>query len=144
MSRPSEVGTVPLAKTAPTLPPVSGVRRSVPEPCASVAVGQLASGLAVALPAAVRQAALVPDCTAGSATEPTGPSTVLSWNAWLNSSVPAAEAPGTYSVSATAVPLMSSTAAVAHDAIRRDDRGKAILYLIAQVGRRQRSGCSGP
>jgi hypothetical protein len=35
------------------------------------------------------------------------------------------------SVSATEVPLTRSIVAVAHDTIRRDDRGKAILHLIA-------------
>jgi hypothetical protein len=50
---------------------------------------QLASGFLVVLPAADRQTALVPLAGAGTDTEPAGPSTVLSWNGWLNSTVPA-------------------------------------------------------
>src|ERR1700691_4510783 len=119
MSSPCEVGTVPLAKTAPTLPPVSGVRRSVPEPCVAVAVGQLASGLAVALPAAVRHAALVPLCAAGNETEPAGPSTVLSWNGWLNSTVPDAKALGADAAIPTATELTNNVMAAARATVRR-------------------------
>src|SRR5580700_10282037 len=116
-SRPCDVGTLVLAKIAPTFPPVSGVRRSLPEPCASVAVGQLASGLAVGLPAAVRQAALAP---VGSDTDPAGPSTVLSWNGWLNNTVPAAKAFGAATVIAAVAPVTSSAATVTRDTIRCD------------------------
>ena len=66
----------------------------MPEPCESVELLQLASGFVVALPAAVRHAALVPVGAVGSDTEPAGPSTVLSWNGWLNRTVPAASALG--------------------------------------------------
>src|SRR5579872_5677416 len=89
-SRPCEVGTLVLAKTPPSWVVVLGVRRSLPEPWASVAVEQLASGLAVAWPAAVRQAELVPVGDAGRDNEPAVPSTVLSWNGWSNSTVPVA------------------------------------------------------
>jgi hypothetical protein len=74
-SSPCEVGTLVPAKIAPFWPAVLGVSRSFPEPWGSVAVVQLASGLADALPAAVRHAALVP---VGRDTDPAGPSTVLS------------------------------------------------------------------
>ena len=72
---------------------------------------QLASGLAVALPAADRQAALVPVGAAGIDTEPAGPSTVLSWNGWLNSTVPAAKALGADTVTPTAIALINSVTA---------------------------------
>ncbi len=98
------------AKIAPFWPVVFGVSRSFPEPWASVLVGQLPSGVPEALPAAVRQASLVPD---GSDTAPAGPSTLLSWNGWLNSTVPAAEAPRADAVSAAAAATVSSTAAAA-------------------------------
>jgi hypothetical protein len=52
---------------------------------------QVACGLAVALPAAVRQAVLPPAARAvGSTSDPAGPSRMLSWNVWLNSTAPAA------------------------------------------------------
>ena len=82
-------------------------------------LGQLASGLAVALPAAERQAALVPLGAAGSDTEPAAPSTVLSWNGWLNSTVPDAKALGAATVIPTAVTLINSTIAAARDTARR-------------------------
>ena len=63
----------------------------MPEPWVSFGDGQLASGLAVELPDAVRQAEFVtPLGAVGTDTEPAGPSTVLSLNGWLNSTVPAA------------------------------------------------------
>src|SRR5882724_12227679 len=94
-SRPWEVGTLVLANTPPSCPVTAWVRRSLPEPCASVGAPQLASGFLTALPAAVRHAALPPPTGAvGMDTDPAGPSTVLSLNGWLNRTVPAADAVG--------------------------------------------------
>jgi len=76
----------------PTLPPESGVSLSVPEPWLSFGDGQLASGFAVELPEAVRQAEFAAPLAVelGTDTEPAGPSTVLSLNGWLKSTVPEA------------------------------------------------------
>jgi hypothetical protein len=93
----------------------------LPEPCGSVELGQLASGLAVALPAADRQASLVPVGDAGIDTEPAGPSTVLSWNGWLNSTVPAADAFGADTAMPAVTPLISSVTARARRSIRWPD-----------------------
>src|SRR5580700_4620873 len=124
-SRPWEVGTLVLAKTPPSWVVVAGVRRSLPEPCASVAVVQLATGLAVAFPAALRHAALVPVGAVGRDNEPAVPSTVLSWNGWLNSTVPvAAFAAGTPT---TIMPApANSEIAKARDMIPLIDRRSAI------------------
>ena len=108
-----------LAKTPPSRPVPLDVRRSLPEPCASVAVVQLASGLAVAFPAADRQATLVLVGVAGKATEPAGPSTVLSWNGWLNSTVPDAKALGADTAIPNPTELTSSVIAAARATICR-------------------------
>src|ERR1700683_4881802 len=110
------------------------VSRSLPAPCASVAVGQVASGLAVALPAAVRHAVLPLAAGAvGSDTDPAVPSTVLSWNVWLNSTVPAAaRARGADNVVPTATALIRSVAAVARATIRRVRR-RAISRLLFRL-----------
>jgi hypothetical protein len=110
-SRPWDVGTLVLLKMPPSWVVVAEVRRSVPEPCVSDVVGQLASGLAVALPAAVRQAELVTVGDAGIDTDPAGPSTVLSWNGWLNSTVPAAAALGAGATIPTVTALITSSTA---------------------------------
>jgi len=122
-----------LAKMPPSWVVRLGVSRSFPEPCASVAVGQLASGLAVVLPAALRQATLVPVGAVGIDTEPAGPSTVLSWNGWLNSTVPAAKASGADTVIPTATVLISSSTAVVRDTARRASREKAIPRLLLKL-----------
>src|ERR1700733_15608958 len=126
MSRPCEVGTLVLAKTPPSWVNAFDVSRSLPEPCGSVGVVQLARGLAVALPAGERQAALVPVGAAGSDTEPAGPSTVLSWNGWLNNTVPAAKALGGDTVVATPATLIKSTIASGRD---NAGRRKANFFL---------------
>ncbi len=82
------------ANTPPSRDVAADVKRSLPEPCGSVEVLQLASGFLVALPAADRQAELVPAGAAGIDAVPAGPSTVLSWNGWLNSTVPPAALAG--------------------------------------------------
>src|ERR1700733_9228842 len=120
MSRPCEVGTLVLAKIPPSRPAPLDVRRSLPEPCASVAVAQLANGLAAALPAADRQATLVLVGVAGNETEPAEPSTVLSWNGWLNSTVPDANALGADAAIPIPAELTSSVIAAARATIGRD------------------------
>jgi len=98
----------------------------LPEPCKSVTVGQLASGLAVALPAAVRHAVL--PLTAGAVgrdTDPAVPSTVLSWNGWLNRTMPAASAFGACTATPAVTMLVSSITAAARDTIRRARRAPA-------------------
>src|SRR5579859_8132809 len=107
-----------LANTPPSWVVALDVRRSSPEPCGSVVVGELASGLAVALPAADRQAALVPVGDLGIDTEPASPSTVLSLNGWLNNTVPAAKALGGHTVISTPVALINSAIAAARDTAR--------------------------
>src|SRR3984885_12950651 len=119
MSRPCEVGTLVLAKIPPSRPAPLDVRRSLPEPCASVGAAQLASGFAVLLPAADRQATLVLVGVAGTETHPAGPSTVLSWNGWLNSTVPDAKALGAATVIPTVAALINATTAAARDTTRR-------------------------
>jgi hypothetical protein len=102
----------------------------LPEPCASVKVGQLASGLAVALPAAVRHAVLPLAAGAvGSASDPAGPSRVLSWNGWLNSTVPAADAFGADTVIPTAPTLITSVTAIARATVRWASRRKSLHTL---------------
>jgi len=94
----------------------------LPEPCASVGAPQLASGFLTALPAAVRHAALVPAGAVGMDTDPAGPSTMLSWNGWLNRTVPAADALG----ADTAIPMVTVVTtiimATARDVIRLASR----------------------
>src|ERR1700733_9975000 len=124
-SRPWEVGMLVLAKTPPSWVCELAVRRSLPEPCASVPVGQLASGLAVALPAAVRQATLVPVGDVGRDNEPAAPSTVLSWNGWLNSTVPAAAFAADTPTTINPAPANSEIAR-AHDMIPLNDRRRVI------------------
>src|SRR5450432_35752 len=105
------MGRLVVANTPPSRLVTFEVRRSFPEPCASVEVLQLASGFLTAFPAADRQTELVPDGDVGTDTEPAGPSTVLSWNGWLNSVVPAASALGAAAVILTAAALISSSTA---------------------------------
>ena len=67
------------------------MKRSLPEPLLSVELPQVNSGpVVLLLPLAVRHAALGGVGAVGSDTDPAGPSTVLSWNGWLNRTVPAA------------------------------------------------------
>ena len=124
-----------LANTPPSSPVSAWVKRSLPEPCVSVGAAQLASGFLVALPAAVRQAKLLPPAPgAGRDTDPTGPSTVLSWNGWLNRTVPDADAlgAGAAAIPTVTIPITSSTAA-AGDVIRWAIREKTILRLLFRV-----------
>src|SRR3984885_12481128 len=136
MSRPCEVGTLVLANTPPSWVNALDVNRSLPEPCGSVVVVQLASGLATALPAADRQATLVLVGVAGIDTEPAGPSTVLSWNGWLNSTVPAARALGAIAAVPATAALISSVAAATRDTTRRASR-------LIPAGRVLAAGTSG-
>ena len=99
----------------------------------SVASPQLASGFLMALPAADRQAVLVPVGAVGIDTDPAGPSTVLSWNGWLNSTVPAAKALGADTAVATAAVLITSMTATARDTIRSTRREKGIHRLLLRV-----------
>ena len=93
---------------------------------------QLASGFLMALPAADRQATLALVGVAGSDTDPAGPSTVLSWNGWLNSTVPDAKALGADAAIPTATALISSVVAATRDTGRRAERGKAIPRLLSR------------
>jgi len=130
-SRPCEVGMLVLAKTPPSWVVVACVSRSLPEPCASVAVGQVANGLAVALPAADRQAVLIPVAgEVGSDTDPAEPSTVLSWNDWLNRTVPAASAFGACTITPTVTTLIIRVTAAARATIRRARGEKGICRLL--------------
>src|SRR5258708_25424376 len=113
------------ANTPPSRDVAADVKRSLPEPCGSVEVLQLASGFLVALPAADRQAELVPAGAAGIDAVPAGPSTVLSWNGWLNSTVPPAALAGDPDV-ATTTAHITSAAARAQATIRPDDHCRAI------------------
>src|ERR1700722_430293 len=121
-SRPCDVVTLVLAKIPPSRPVPADVSRSLPEPCASFAVVQLASGLAELFPAADRQTTLVLVGVAGIDTDPAGPSTVLSWNGWLKSTVPAARALGAIAAVPAGAALISNAAAATRDPTRRASR----------------------
>ncbi len=123
-----------LANTPPSSPVTAWVKRSVPEPCVSVGAAQLASGFLVALPTAVRHAKLLPPAPgAGRDTDPTGPSTVLSWKGWLNKTVPAADALGAGATIPTVTMLITRSTAAAGDTIRRASREKTIPRLLFRV-----------
>lgn len=111
-SRPLTVGKLDAPNTPPTWLPLFGVNRSLPLPCASVFVAQLSSGGVEVLPAAVRQATLVPEAVKGLVTVPT-PSTVLLAKELSNSTVPTAAAGsgGVKDVSRPASSAMTVTSA---------------------------------
>jgi hypothetical protein len=130
------VGTLVLLNAPPSSPVTAWVKRSLPEPCASVGALQLASGFLVALPAAVRHAKLLPPAPgAGRDTDPVEPSTVSSWNGWLNRTVPAASALGADTVVPTVTALITSITAAARDTIRLASGEKTIPCLLSGLSR---------
>ena len=124
-----------LLNAPPSSPVKAWVKRSVPRPCESVGALQVNRGpVLFLLPEAVRQAKLLPPALAvGRDTDPTGPSTVLSWNGWLNRTVPAADARG----ACTAIPMVTkpitSITATAGDTVRLASGQRTILRLLSRV-----------
>ena len=126
-----------LAKMPPSLPVSAGVKRSLPEPLLSVELPQVNSGpVVLVLPLAVRHALLPPPTGAvGRDTDPAGPSTVLSWNGWLNRTVPAASALGADAAIPAVIMLSTSVTDTAHGIIRRTSRETIITRLLFRVAR---------
>src|SRR5689334_1522362 len=132
------MGTAVLAKIPPSRLVLALVKRSLPEPWLSAELEQLASGFLVEFPDAVRHAELVPVGAVGTVTEPAEPSTVRSWNGWLNSTVPAAWASGAATVNGTTMALASSSTAVTRARARRAAARKARPRLLrSQPGARR-------
>jgi len=131
-SRPWEVGTLVLANA----PPPDREDRGEAEPARALrivrgdAAGERVLGRVAA---ADRHAKLPPPFGAvGSDTDPAGPSTVLSWNGWLNRTVPAASALGAAAMATVISPITSMTA-TAHDIIRRTSRALIITRLLFRI-----------
>ena len=126
------MGTLVLAKTPPSWPVAAEVRRSLPEPCASVEVVQLASGFLVALPAADRQAKLATGRCGGERHRSGRAVYGVVVERLVEQHRPRREALGADTVTSTATALISSVAATARDTMRRADWVKDIYCLLSR------------